>query len=138
MNEADRAIEEDQKEKNAKEGESLIKEFMKKKKDMLIERLKTETYSKINQLIQEAKKKKEEAFRLEQEAIKLEQEAKMLKQNEPKMKKKILDEIKSEEKKELKKFKDGIELSNLSDRLKLFGIEVKSDVKEYNMEEEYK
>lgn len=32
MNEADRAIEEDQKEKNAKEGESLIKEFMKKKK----------------------------------------------------------------------------------------------------------
>ena len=137
MNEADRAIEEDQKEKNAKEGESLIKEFMKKKKDMLIERLKTETYSKINQLIQEAKKKKEEAFRLEQEAIKLEQEAKMLKQNEP-MKKKILDEIKSEEKKELKKFKDGIELSNLSDRLKLFGIEVKSDVKEYNMEEEYK
>ena len=105
---------------------------------MLIERLKTETYSKINQLIQEAKKKKEEAFRLEQEAIQLEQEAKMLKKNEPKMKKKILDEIKSEEKKELKKFKDGIELSNLSDRLKLFGIEVKSDVKEYNMEEEYK
>lgn len=56
---------------------------------MLIERLKTETYSKINQLIQEAKKKKEEAFRLEQEAIQLEQEAKMLKQNEPKMKKKF-------------------------------------------------
>ena len=62
MNEADRAIEEDQKEKNAKEGESLIKEFMKKKKDMLIERLKTEIYSKINQLIQEAKKRKKKHF----------------------------------------------------------------------------
>lgn len=130
--------EEDEKEKNAKEGELLIKEYMKKKKNILIERLKTETNSKIYQLEQEAKKKKEEAYQLEKEIIKLEEEVKMLKQNEPKIKKKIMDEIKSEEKKEIKKFRDGIELSNLSDRLKLFGISVKADVKEFDIEKEYK
>ena len=47
------------------------------------------------------------------------------------MKKKIEDEIDSEEKIEIKKFKDGIDQSNLRDRLKLFGIEVKTDSKEF-------
>lgn len=87
---------------------------------------------------EEANELEEEAKRKREEANQLEYNAKILKEYENKEIKKIDDEIYSEEKKEIQKFKDGIELSNLSDRLKLFGIEVKADVKEFDIEKEYK
>ncbi len=62
---------------------------------MLIKKIKTETDSKVNQLEIEAKIKKKVATQLEQDA-------KMLNQNEQLMKKKIEDEIYSDEKKEMK------------------------------------
>ena len=61
----------------------------------------------------------------------------MLKENERKMIKKIEDEIDSEEKKEIQKFKDRIDLINLSNKLKLIGIDVKEDIKEFNIKETY-
>ena len=95
-------------------------------------------------LEEEANKKKEEAKRLEEEAQRkkeeanqLAQEAKMQEENEKKIEKTIEDEIISEEKKEIKKFKAGIELSNLSDRLKLYGIEVNADIKGFINNDNY-
>ena len=63
MNE-NKPLEEDEKGKNTrsetffKQGEALLKEFMKKKKNLLIEKLKADTYSKVNEIKEEVKKKK--------------------------------------------------------------------------------
>ena len=113
-----------------KQGEALLKEFYEKKKIIAIEKLKADINSKINKNRAEANKMKEAAKSLETEAYKLEQDAPMLE-------KKIREEIESEERKDIKKFQNGIELSNLGDRLKTFGIEVNTDINEFINNESY-
>ena len=127
-----------------KQGEALLKEFYEKKKDISIEKLKDGIDAKINKIIAEANKKKDDAKILEEKANKMKEDAKILEieaykleQDIPILEKKLRDEIDSEEKKEIKKFKEGTELSNLGDRLKTFGIEVNTDINEFINNENY-